>query len=80
MSKILLTGPLNEYAHQSLEKFGELVYASDTSEESLLREIDGAMQRILKSMADDMTAYLRGEMPRLVVNPEVLAARTHSID
>jgi D-3-phosphoglycerate dehydrogenase / 2-oxoglutarate reductase len=32
----------------------------------------GAMTRIFKSMADDMAAILRGEMPNFVVNPEVL--------
>ena len=33
----------------------------------------GAMDRVFKSMADDMAAILRGDAPRHVVNPEVLS-------
>ncbi len=33
-----------------------------------------AVRRIFKSMADDMSAILNGQMPQHVVNPELLPA------
>jgi phosphoglycerate dehydrogenase-like enzyme len=42
-SKILLTGPLDDYAHRLLEEFGELDFVPDTSESTLLAGIDGAV-------------------------------------
>lgn len=42
-SKILLTGPLDDYAHNLLGEFGDLHFAPDTSEETLLDGIEGAV-------------------------------------
>ncbi len=41
--KILATGPLDDYAEKVLGEFGEIVFASDTSEPTLLSLIDGAV-------------------------------------
>ena len=38
----------------------------------LLGESRGALERIFRSMAEDVAAILRGEKPRWVVNPEAL--------
>ena len=50
MPKILLTGPLNDYSNQVLSEFGDLVVASDTSESTLLQEIDGAIALVVRGV------------------------------
>lgn len=50
MSKIVLTGPLDDYAHQVLEEFGDLHFVPDTSEPTLLQAVEGAVALVVRGV------------------------------
>ena len=50
MSKILFTGPLDDYAYGVLGEFGELVFASDNNESTLLNEIEDAIGLVVRGV------------------------------
>ena len=64
---ILATGPLDEYSNQVLEEFGEVVFAPDTSESTLLEWIEGAIALAVRGVPP-ITAEIirRGENLKVI--------------
>jgi len=59
MSKILLTGPIDEPSRNILREFGELVFATDNGEATLLKEIDGACALVVRGVPPISAAVIQ---------------------